>query len=237
MYYCYRHIRLDKNEPFYIGIGKSSPRYKRWTLSDVYRRAYCKQRSKWWKNIAQNGYRVDILFESENKEDVLLKEQEFISLYGFKCNGGTLCNITSGGDGGYELNQEEKDRIRKRMMGNKNSLGNAHTEEAKKKMSQAAKGRVPWCKGKRMSKEFREKISQSKKGVSQPPRYNCRPQQKKVLCHTNGEEYNSICECVRYFFKINAPAADNRFRVKKNNISLVCNGKKESYLGHKFSFV
>lgn len=40
MAYVYRHIRLDKNEPFYIGIG-----------SDInYQRAYNYQRrTKYWK--------------------------------------------------------------------------------------------------------------------------------------------------------------------------------------------
>ena len=41
----YRHIRLDKNVPFYIGIG------------DSINRAYNKiNRTKIWKNIAKKGY-------------------------------------------------------------------------------------------------------------------------------------------------------------------------------------
>jgi len=42
MAYVYRHIRLDKNEPFYIGIGKI----------DNYKRAYLKSiRNVIWKQI------------------------------------------------------------------------------------------------------------------------------------------------------------------------------------------
>lgn len=238
MYYCYRHIRLDKNEPFYIGIGKSSPRYKSGTHNDTYRRAYQKSnRTVWWRNIASYGYRVDILFESNSRREILKKEKEFIKMYGFKCDGGTLCNITSGGDIGYELNQEQKYLISKRMIGNANAKGYLHSEESKRKMSEARKGITPWCKGKKMPKEFGEKISKSTKGVSKTPIYNCRPHQKKIYCYTNDTVYDSICECVREFFGIKTYSSDNKFRVKKNNISKVCNGKKKDYLGHKFKFV
>lgn len=36
MYFVYRHIRLDKNEPFYIGIGTSQGN----CISSHYQRAY-----------------------------------------------------------------------------------------------------------------------------------------------------------------------------------------------------
>ena len=49
----YRHIRLDKNEPFYIGIGKEI------------KRAYDKRRGNHWKSIIKKTeYRVDILFDN-----------------------------------------------------------------------------------------------------------------------------------------------------------------------------
>lgn len=42
MFYLYRHIRHDKNEPFYIGIGRTRN----------YERAFRKtSRNKFWKNI------------------------------------------------------------------------------------------------------------------------------------------------------------------------------------------
>ena len=50
MAYLYRHIRLDKNEPFYIGIGGDDKGY--------YERAYHKisHRNKHWKNIELNKF-------------------------------------------------------------------------------------------------------------------------------------------------------------------------------------
>ena len=51
-YYLYRHIRLDKNEPFYIGIGTVYQVDINSSLETVYyKRAYCKQRSGIWYNV------------------------------------------------------------------------------------------------------------------------------------------------------------------------------------------
>lgn len=85
----YRHIRLDKNEPFYIGIGKTE------------KRAYNKSgRNKIWKNIvAKTDYRIEILFDDLNREEAIEKELEFISMYGRINNStGSLSNLTDGGD-------------------------------------------------------------------------------------------------------------------------------------------
>lgn len=102
----YRHIRLDKNEPFYIGIGNNI------------KRAYEKsRRSKIWKNIINKSeYRVDILFNDLTWTEACEKEKEFIKLYGRKDLGtGTLVNLTDGGDGskGHKLTKEQKEIIGK----------------------------------------------------------------------------------------------------------------------------
>jgi hypothetical protein len=102
MHYLYRHIRLDKNEPFYIGIGtKTNVKFK--TFTSEYRRAFSKQRkdSKIWNIIInKTNYEIEILFESEDYNFIKEKEIEFISLYGrINNNTGTLSNMTDGGDG------------------------------------------------------------------------------------------------------------------------------------------
>lgn len=103
----YRHIRLDKNEPFYIGVGVAR------------QRAFDKtNRNKYWKHITtKTDYRVDILFDDLTWEQAREKEKEFIELYGRKDLGtGTLVNMTDGGDGtkGRYGNTEKQLQSKKR---------------------------------------------------------------------------------------------------------------------------
>lgn len=134
MAYLYRHIRLDKNEPFYIGVATHL------------KRAYDKssRKNKIWKSIiAKTDYRVEILFDDLTREQALEKEIEFISFYGrIDLKTGSLANYTNGGE---ELNG----------LWNK---GRKASEETKAKLREAAKHKPP------MSKETREKLSKSKMG-------------------------------------------------------------------------
>ena len=70
-YYLYRHIRLDKNEPFYIGISSD----KGFRANDK------KKRNKIWKDIiSKSDYEIEILFDDLTWEEACLKEIEFIIL-------------------------------------------------------------------------------------------------------------------------------------------------------------
>lgn len=101
-FYLYRHIRLDRNEVFYVGIGKKHKENFN-NHNSEYRRAYAKgkDRSELWKKVTNKSkYRVEIVFESDNYNFIKDKEKEFISLYGRKNLGmGTLVNLTDGGEG------------------------------------------------------------------------------------------------------------------------------------------
>lgn len=109
-YYLYRHIRLDKNEPFYIGIGKKNK-------DSIYKRAFTSfHRNKFWKRIvAKTDYEVEILLESNDYQFIKEKEKEFVKLYGRRDLGlGTLCNLTDGGDGTLNY-KPSKNSIDKRI--------------------------------------------------------------------------------------------------------------------------
>lgn len=96
MAYVYRHIRLDKNEVFYIGVGGLDE-------FDDYKRAYWKYRKNpiWNKIVNKTKYEVEIIFDKLTKKEALEKESEFIKLYGRRdLNLGSLCNFTDGGEGG-----------------------------------------------------------------------------------------------------------------------------------------
>ena len=102
--YVYRHVRLDTNEVFYIGIGSDEPKYTRSRIE--------RARNIFWKRIVQKTkYRVDIMFENDCYDTIKEKEREFIILYGRRDLGlGTLCNLTDGGDGtiGRPMNEYTK---------------------------------------------------------------------------------------------------------------------------------
>lgn len=139
----YRHIRLDKNEPFYIGIGND-------------RRPYTKSnRNSVWKSIvSKTDYRVDILFDDLTLEEANEKEKEFILLYGrIDLGTGTLCNLTSGGQI-TQHSEETRKKISKRHKGRK---GRPLSEEHKNKLIEVNTGRV-------VSEETKKKISLSNKG-------------------------------------------------------------------------
>ena len=99
-YYLYRHVRLDKNEPFYIGIGTKGGKIQ--GIRTEYKRAYTThKRSIIWKRIvAKSNYFVEILCESDSVLFIKEREKDFIKLYGRKdLKTGTLVNLTDGGDG------------------------------------------------------------------------------------------------------------------------------------------
>lgn len=153
MAYVYRHIRLDKNEPFYIGIG-SDEKY--------YRANSKKGRSDFWNKIIQKTeYQVEIILCDITYEEAKEKEKEFISLYGRKnLNKGSLCNLTDGGDGlcGYVVPKERVEKLKELNRGRK------HTDEWKRNMSLRVKGEKHPLWGKKFSKESRLKMSLSRSG-------------------------------------------------------------------------
>lgn len=168
MAYLYRHIRLDKNTPFYIGIGSDSN----------YQRAYnCTSRNIFWKRITnKTNYRVEIMLDDLTREEVCEKEKEFIEIYGRSNLGkGELCNLTNGGDGsnGVLFDEARKKKISEKYSGEKNPFyGKNHSEETINKLKHLAQNRSPETnkkiadknRNKIISNDIRLKISNATKG-------------------------------------------------------------------------
>lgn len=133
--YLYRHIRLDTNEIFYIGIGfhrKSGNKYMR--AFNTYKR------NEFWKNIIKkSSFEVEIVLDNLPKEELLIKEKEFIELYGRKdLNKGSLVNLTDGGEGtcGHKIIGRKMDEEQRLSM-----IGRKLSQETKDKISKAHLGR------------------------------------------------------------------------------------------------
>lgn len=112
-YYLYRHIRKDKEEPFYIGIGtknKDDLQYYTYTRSTS-----TSNRNRIWHSItSKSGYNVEVLIESDDYEFVKQKEKEIIKLYGrLNIGTGSLCNLTDGGEGvaGHVISEETRTKL------------------------------------------------------------------------------------------------------------------------------
>ena len=165
----YRHIRKDKNEPFYIGI----------TNTDI-KRPYTKyKRNNLWKNIVnKTDYEVDILFDDLTWEQAQEKEKEFIKLYGrIDLGTGTLVNMTDGGEGSpgvipwnKGLTKENNEIIKQSSIYLK-SLNRTLSQEQKDVISKKNKGKTSWNKGlKGVIKSWNTglkgyKINRIKKGI------------------------------------------------------------------------
>lgn len=145
MAYVYRHIRLDKNEPFYIGIGTD----KYFTRAKETRK---NRRNKIWNDIySKTNIDIEILFDDLSYEDACKKEIEFISLYGrINIKTGILSNLTDGGDTGVGriVTKEEKE-YRSRLFSGKNNpmYGKRISEQSIEQGRLKRIGMKAWNKG------------------------------------------------------------------------------------------
>jgi hypothetical protein len=134
----YRHRRLDKNEVFYVGIGKKESR-----AFDMVNRNYI------WKGIkSRSEVGVEIVARDLSWELACELEQLMIAEYGrIDLHTGSLANLTDGGEGtiGVKHSQETKD---KRANSNR---GKKRSSETKLKISQS-------LTGKKLSEQHIEKL-------------------------------------------------------------------------------
>lgn len=187
MGYIYRHIRLDKNEVFYIGVSIQSNNYSRAKESV--------KRNHFWKNISsKTQIKIEVIWECSSKDELLLKESEFISLYGRKDLGtGTLCNLTSGGDGVHNYKHTEQSKIKMHNARKNKDFSLIYTKDVRRKMSKSIGGQKrTLIQRKRISDA---KIGKSLKGDN--------PNAKIVLDTYTGIFYDcakDACEsiCVNY---------------------------------------
>lgn len=128
-YYVYAHLNPESKEIFYIGIGFDN---RAWNLKAG--------RNRFWHNyVNKYGCDVKILKNNLTREEAGEIEKDLISFLGRRHldEGGTLVNISEGGDGGnrgythtdeWKINQSLKTKGKKKK---------PHSEESKRKISES----------------------------------------------------------------------------------------------------
>ena len=239
MAYLYRHIRTDKNIPFYIGIGSD----------DKFVRAYNKHRrnQKWFNIVAKTDYKVDIVFMDISLDEAKEKEIEFIKLYGRSDKGeGTLCNLTDGGEGnpgrivtdewrknksieqkGRVQSDEFKQKRREYMTGRKMPI------ESVEKQRQWLKENHP-MRGKKMSEQARKNISEGHKGINtgeKNPNWgkfgSDSIRAKKVMCTESKKIWNSVKDVAKELGIPYSTITNQLNGQKKNKTTLI-------YINHDY---
>lgn len=194
-FYIYKHIRPDTKEVFYIGKGNTSKN------SHEERYKTSSGRNKMWRSIVakNNGVFIpEIICYCDTEEEVNKLEIEYISKYGRFINGGTLCNMTDGGDGsvGLIISEETRNKLRKRFSGEKHpNYGKKLSKETCLKKSESMKKSDKNLKGKKLPDWWKGKIRETKYG-SNNPMYGktgiLSHRSRKVIDTNTGEVYDSV---------------------------------------------
>ena len=218
MYTVYQH-KNKINGKIYIGITSQKPEDRWGSQGCNYKSSphfYSAIQKYGWDNFEHN-----ILFTELTKEQACLKEQELIKEYN-SMNREFGYNSTSGGDI-FTMNEETKQKISQAMMGNQNNLGHPCSEEKKKKISNAQKGRE-------FTEKHKQKLSEAAKNRHVP----CSEEKKQILkekshkkpvyCEELDKIFESVQECGR---QLGIPAT---------NISKLCNGRGKTLKGYHLRY-
>jgi hypothetical protein len=213
-WYVYQHIRKDKDEPFYVGIGNKVN----------YARAYEFRKDKrnevWWKIYSKTEIQVNIIFDRISKEEASAKEQELIKKFGRRdLNEGPLCNMTDGGDGIWNCKRSED--VRKKLSEGKK--GEKNPQYGKTPSMESLLKRANSLRGQKRSDETKKRQSESsiKSG-----------QAKEVDVFKFGTN-----EYVGRFYAISEACRVLGFHHLNSKAILVANGKRRQTQGYIFRYV
>jgi len=190
-HYVYAHARKDTGEVFYIGKGTIRERKK----SVDYERAFCfKRRSDWWGRVAaKHGVKVEIIAMLKSDEDACLLEIELIEEYGREKSGGSLVNLTDGGEGTVGAFISNELRV-KRSINAQGKRSKAWCESIKLARKNGGNGGVV-KQGDKLNSSWRKNISKGVTGIgnSQYGRTGAQSSQSlKVIDQSTGAIYDSI---------------------------------------------
>jgi len=212
-WYVYQHIRKDKNEIFYVGIGNK----KNFLRAYEFRKD--KRNKIWWNIFNKTTIEVEILFNNLTKEEASLKEKELIKKYGrIDLNEGTLCNMTDGGDGIWNCKRNE---VTKKIL-SEQKKGSNNPQYGKKQSPELIEKRFKNIIGVKRSDETKknQSLSSIKSGQS-----------KEVDVFKFG-----TMEYVGRFYAISEACRVLGFHRLNSKAILVANGKRRQTQGYIFKY-
>lgn len=153
--YCV-YIHAFPNGKVYIGITSQKPE-SRWKHGKKY--AYNQVVGRAIDKYGWDAIRHEVLFSGLSEAEAKAKEMELIKKYNAQ-NPDYGYNLTAGGDGmtGFKTREETKRKL------SKINIGKRHTEESRRKMSEARQGEKAYWYGKKLPDDMKRNISNSKKG-------------------------------------------------------------------------
>jgi hypothetical protein len=212
-WYVYIHIRKDKNEVFYVGIGNK----KNYGRAFEFRKD--KRNQIWWKVYCKTEIDVKIIHDNLSKIESSNKETELIKKYGRKdLSEGTLTNMTDGGDGIWNCKRSNHTK----MILSEQKKGEKNPQFGKKQTSGHIEKRFKNIRGKKRSEEAKKKqsISTIKSG-----------QAKEVDVFRFGTN-----EYIGRFYAISEACRFLGFHHLNSKAVMVAKGKRRQTQGYVFSY-
>lgn len=149
----YIHRRKDDKMPFYVGLGVywASVKMEKLRPYDFVKR------NSFWRNIANaHGVEVELVCIDTDLNTAIDTEKELIAKYKRVCDGGTLTNVSLGGETPYPMTAEAIEKMNKKLIGLKRS------PDTCQRISYARKGM-------KFSDEVRKNISEGTKRAMDNP--------------------------------------------------------------------
>lgn len=214
------YIHANKiNGKRYIGITKQDPKHRWGNNGSNY-----KESPHFNSAISKYGWDAfehKIVHSGMTRDDACLLEKHYIDY--FKTQDRRFgYNVYEGGTA-PSLPEETREKISRRLTGNKNCLGRITSEETKRKISDAQKGR-------KFTEDRKQKLRKPK-SISYPCSeekrqhiIDAKKDKKPIICLETGIAYPSIHECAR------------QLNLDATAICAVLNGRHKSTGGYHFMY-
>lgn len=192
IFVLYRHIRPDKNQVFYIGIGTHARAYDfNWG------------RNRHWKAIHKlnnDQTEVEVMLDELSWSEACTLEKWWIAFYGRADLGkGPLCNLTDGGEGAYgrikspETIAKFKNTLQSKGEHHRKNI--PHTQECRERIRKSLEGksRPPEVIAKiKANRIWTEHTQDSKNRMSEKRKGSIPHNRKRIINTITGIEYDSV---------------------------------------------